>query len=271
MTQRRFMVAALAVVLAVGAAAIGYALAVSSRSPTATPSPTPTSAAGFSCEVSLSPTTIVVNPETGLSADATLFLAGTGFPPSSGVTVVLIGTALDFVSDPSGSFTFTFAPLPGDTYPAPPDLEPGPLTWTVIGWDAAEAPGDFGSIPPQACETRVSVTIELTHTPSPTPPTDLAAGGYAEVIADGVRVRVAPSPTATVIGALFLGDVVRILAPAQVAEGIAWYRVETVVIASGQPLTGYVAAGVAGQPYLRPTTAPPPPTPSPSVTPSPAP
>jgi hypothetical protein len=118
-------------------------------------------------------------------------------------------------------------------------------------------------VPPRACETQVTVTIELTHEPSPTPPTDLSAGGYAEVIADGVRVRIAPSPTATVIGALFSGDVVRILAPAQVAEGYAWYRVETVVVQSGDPMTGYVAAGVEGQPFLRPTTAPPPPTPTP--------
>ncbi|MGH2488065.1 MAG: hypothetical protein ACRDFR_00400, partial [Candidatus Limnocylindria bacterium] len=167
MTQRRVLVAALAIILVVGAAAIGYALAISSREPTATPSPT--APAGFSCEVSLSPTTIVVNPDTGLSQDSQLFLAGTGFPPSSGVTLVLVGRAIDFVTDPSGSFTFTFAPVPGDTYPAPPDLEPGPLTWTVIGWDAPEAPGDFGSLPPQACEAQVSVTIDLTHTPSPTP------------------------------------------------------------------------------------------------------
>jgi len=264
MTQRRFMVAALAVVLVVGAAAIGYALAVSSRGPTATPSPSPTSPAGFSCKVSVAPTTIVVNPETGLAQDAVLFLAGTGFPGSSGVTLVLTGTAVDFVSDPSGSFTYTLAPVPGDTYPAPPDLEPGSLTWTVIGWDAAEAPGDFGSLPPRSCETEVQVSIEFTHDPSPTPPTDLSAGGYAEVIADGVRVRVAPSATATVIGALFSGDVVRILAPAQVdLEGIAWYRIETVVTQSGEHRTGYVAAGVEGQPFLRPTTAPPPPTPTP--------
>jgi hypothetical protein len=262
MSRRRFMVGAVAVVLVIGAAAIGYALAVSSR-PTATPGPSPSSPPGFSCEVSISDTTIVVNPDTGLAEDAVLFLAGTGFPGSSGVTLVLTGTAIDLVSDPSGSFTYTLAPVPGDSYPAPPDLERGSLTWTVIGWDAAEAPGDFGSLPPRICETQVTVNIELTHEPSPTPPTDLSAGGYAEVIADGVRVRIAPSPTATVIGALFSGDVVRILAPAQVAEGFAWYRVETVVIQSGDPLTGYVAAGVEGQPFLRPTTAPPPPTPTP--------
>jgi len=262
MTRRQYTLAALAVVLIIAAAAIGYALAVSSRGPTATPSPSPASPAGFSCQVSLSPTTIRVNPDNGL-ADGLLFLAGTGFPVSSGVTLVLSGAAVDFVSDPSGSFTYTLAPVSGDAYPAPPDLEPGSLSWTVIGWDAPEAPGDFGSLPPEACEARVSLTIELTHEPSPTPPTDLSAGGYAEVIADGVRVRIAPSPTATVIGALFSGDVVRILAPAQVAEGYAWYRVETVVIQSGDPMTGYVAAGTEGQPFLRPTTAPPPPTPTP--------
>ena len=269
MTQRRLLMAVGAVVLVVGAAAIGYLLALASRGPSASPSPTPQAA--FSCEVSLSQPTILVNPDTGRSEDDELFLAGTGFPRSSGVTLVLHGTSMDFVSDPSGSFTFTFAVEPGEAYPEPPDIEPGPVTWTVVGWDAPEAPGDFGSIPPRVCETRVSVTIELTHVSSPTPPTDLSAGGYAEVIADGVRIRVAPSATATVIGALFTGDVVRILAPAQVAEGIAWYRVETVVVQSGEHHTGYVAAGVDGQPFLRPTTAPPPPTPSPSVTPSPTP
>ena len=269
MTQRRLLVAVAAVFLVIGAAAIGYLLAIASRGPSATPSPTPP--AGFSCEVSLSQPTILVNPDTGDAEDAELFLAGTGFPSSSGVTLVLHGTSMDFVSDPSGSFTFTFAVEPGEAYPEPPDIEPGPLTWTVVGWDAPEAPGDFGSIPPRVCEARVSVTIELTHTSSPTPPTDLSAGGYAEVIADGVRIRIAPSATATVVGALFTGDVVRILAPAQVAEGIAWYRVETVVIQSGEHHTGYVAAGVEGQPFLRPTTAPPPPTPSPSLAPSPTP
>jgi hypothetical protein len=251
MTQRRLLVAVAAVILVVGAAGIGYLLALASRGPSASPSPTPLTAA-FSCEVSLSPSTIMVNPDTGRSEDDELFLAGTGFPRSSGVTLVLHGTSMDLVSDPSGSFTFTFTPAPGDAYPEPPDIEPGPVTWTVVGWDAPEAPGDFGSIPPRVCETRVSVAIELTHTPSPTPPTDLSAGGYAEVIADGVRVRTAPSSTATVVGALFPGDVVRILAPAQVAEGIAWYRVETVVIQSGDHHTGYVAAGVEGQPFLRP-------------------
>lgn len=269
MTQRRLVVAVAAVVLVVGAAVIGYLLAIASRGPSATPSPSPPAA--FSCEVSLSQPTILVNPDTGVAEDGELFLAGTGFPRSSGVTLVLHGTSMDFVSDPSGSFTFTFTPAAGDAYPEPPDIESGPVTWTVVGWDAPEAPGDFGSIPPRVCENRVSVIIELTHTSSPTPPTDLSAGGYAEVIADGVRVRIAPSSTATVIGALFTGDVVRILAPAQVVDGIAWYRVETVVIQSGDHHTGYVAAGVEGQPFLRPTTAPPPPTPSPSATASPTP
>ncbi|MGH2463264.1 MAG: SH3 domain-containing protein [Candidatus Limnocylindria bacterium] len=266
MTQRRWVVAALAVILVIGAAAIGYALA-SSRNPTPSPSPSP-SAGPLACEVSVSPDTIVVNPDTGQSDDV-LFFAGTGFPPDSAVSIFLTGSVQEGTTSDAGSFTVEVDVGPGVTHPEPQDVKRGPVTWTVTGWDAPQPPGDFGSLPPRACETQVTVTIELTHEPSPTPPTDLAAGGYAEVIADGVRVRVAPSPTATVIGALFSGDVVRILAPAQVAEGFAWYRIETVVIASGQPLTGYVAAGVEGQPFLRPTTEPPPPTPSPSATPPP--
>jgi len=269
MTQRRWIGAALAVVLVLGVAAIGYALAVSSRGPTATPSPSQ-SLGPLACEVSVSPDTFLVDPDTGASDDV-LFFAGTGFPQNSAVSIYLTGTVQEGTTSDAGSFTLEVEAGSDVTHSAPPDIEAGPVTWTVTGWDAPQPPGEFGSVPPRACETQVTVSIELTHEPSPTPPTDLAAGGYAEVIADGVRVRVAPSPTATVIGALFSGDVVRILAPAQVAEGFAWYRVETVVIASGQPLTGYVAAGVEGQPYLRPTTAPPPPTPSPSVTPSPTP
>ena len=255
------MVAALAVVLVIGAAAIGYALAVSSR-PTATPGPSPTSPAGLSCEATVTPATILVNPDTGASDDVLSF-AGTGFPPNSAVSIYLTGSVLDGSTSGSGSFSLEVEAGSEVTHPAPPDIEPGAVTWTVTGWDAPQPPGDFGSVPPRACEAQVTVTIELTHEPSPTPPTDLSAGGYAEVIADGVRVRIAPSPTATVIGALFSGDVVRILAPAQVAEGYAWYRVQTVVIQSGQPMTGYVAAGTEGQPFLRPTTAPPPPTPTP--------
>ncbi len=224
----------------------------------------------LSCEVSIEPTTIVVDPDTGRATSTTLFMAGTGFPPSSGVTLLLTGASEDLVSDASGSFSFSFPPVSGETYPEPAELEPGPLTWTVVGWDAPEAPGDFASIPPRACETRVTVTIELTHTPSPTPPTDLSAGGYAEILADGVRVRIEPSLEATVVGALFTGDVVRILAPAQVVEGLAWYRVESVVTQSGDRVRGYVAAGADGQVFLRPTVEPPPtPTPGPSPSPSP--
>jgi hypothetical protein len=258
MSRRQFTVAAVAVGLVIGAAAIGYALAVSSRGPTATPSPSPAGTPVEACQVSVSPNTIRVNPDTGQSEDV-LFIAGTGFPPGVAVSIYMAGSVTDATTTNTGSFTVELGPSSEVAYP----LQPGPAFWTITAWDSPLPPGDFGSLPPRACETRVQVTIELTHEPSPTPPTDLSAGGYAEVIADGVRVRIAPSPTATVIGALFSGDVVRILAPAQVAEGYAWYRVETVVIQSGDPMTGYVAAGTEGQPFLRPTTAPPPPTPTP--------
>jgi len=239
--------------------------------PSASPTSSPSGSAGaLACEVSVSPATFVVDPDTGASDDV-LFFAGTRFPPNSAVSIYLTGSVLEGTTSDAGSFTLEVEAASDVTHPAPPDIEPGPVTWTVTGWDAPQPPGDFGSVPPRACETQVTVSIELSHAPSPTPPTDLSAGGYAEVIADGVRVRIAPSSTATVIGALFTGDVVRILAPAQVAEGIAWYRIETVVVQSGEHKTGYVAAGVEGQPFLRPTTEPPPPTPSPSVTPSPTP
>ena len=270
MTRRQwtFIGFGAAVVLVAGFA-IGFAIS-SDRSPSSSPSPSP-SATSFSCTVSIEPTTIVVDPDTGLATDATLVMAGTGFPPSSGVTLLLTGTALDTVTDASGDVELLFAPVAGETYPAPPDLEPGPLTWTVVGWDAPQAPAEFASAPPRVCETQVSVTIELTHTPSPSPPTDLSAGSYGKILADGVRVRIQPALDATVVGALFTGDVVRILAPAQVVDGLVWYQVETVVLqAGGPPIRGYVAAGSDGQVYLEPTTAPPPPTPTPSASPSPS-
>jgi len=236
-----------------------------SASPTASPSPSSTPAIG--CEVSVSPASFVVNPETGASDD-TLFFAGTGFPPNSAVSIFLTGAVLDATTTDAGSFTAEVRPAPEVTHPAPPDIEPGSVTWNVTGWDSPQPPGEFGSVPPRACQTQVTVTIELTHEASPTPPTDLSAGSYAAVVAEGVRVRIEPSVDATVVGALFPGDVVRILAPAVVVEGLAWYQVETVVIQSGQPLRGYVAAGVDGQAFLQPTAAPPPPTPTPSPSPS---
>jgi hypothetical protein len=145
------------------------------------------------------------------------------------------------------------------------------MTWVVTGWDGPTPPQEGESSPSSACEVEVEVALELTAVASPTPPTDLVAGGYAEVLADGVRVRVEPSLDSTVVGALFTGDVVRILSPAQVAEDLVWYQVESVVIQSGQPVSGYVAAGSGDTVYLRATAEPPPPTPTPEPSPSPSP
>ena len=198
-------------------------------------------------------------------------MAGTGFPPSSGVTLLLTGTALDTVTDASGTWNSCCARCRRDTIRPRPISKPGPLTWTVVGWDAPQAPAEFASAPPRVCETSVSDHHRFTHTPSPSPPTDLSAGSYGKILADGVRVRVQPALDATVVGALFTGDVVRILSPAQVVEGLVWYQVETVVLqAGGSPIRGYMAAGSDGQVYLEPTTAPPPPTPTPSASPSPS-
>ncbi len=266
MTRRQWLAVWLggAVVVAIG---LGIGFAIGSRpSPTPTPSPSPSAAGG--CEVSASPDMILVDPATGESDDV-VFVAGTGFPAESGVSIYLPETVVDLVTTSAGGFTTEIEAAVGVTHPAPGGIEAGLVTWDVTGWDAPEAPGDFGSVPPRACETAVEVTIELTHTPSQTPPSDLSAGGYAEILADGVRVRVEPSLESTVVGALFTGDVVRILAPAQVAEGLTWYRVESVVIQSGQPVRGYIAAGADGEVFIRTTVEPPPPTPTPEPSPSP--
>jgi len=273
MTRRQwtFIGFGAAVVLVAGFA-IGFALSSGSPEPSPTPSPTPAA----DCQVSVTPTTIQVDPDTGASDDL-LFFAGSGFPPSSAVTIAFYGdTALTYTSTASGDFSAEIQAAPGVTYgPPPPAVEAGPMTWTVTGWDGPRPADSAASLPGFVCEVDVTVTIELTHAPTTTPsataPTDLSAGDYAQVLADGVRVRATPSTGSTVIGALFTGDVVRILSPAQVVEGLVWYQVETVVLqAGGSPIRGYMAAGSDGQSYLVETTAPPPPTPTPSASPSPS-
>lgn len=268
MTRRQaaLVVVGGAVVLIAGFA-LGFAL---SNRPTADPSPTPSTA--VDCQVSLSPTTFTVDPVSGASDDILSF-AGSGFPASSAVTIDFApnGAIEDYTATADGDFSAEVRATVGTTHPAPPNIEAGPMTWTVTGWDGPEPPQEGESIPPRACEVELEVTIELTAVPSATPPTDLVPGGYAEVLADGVRVRVEPSVEATVVGALFTGDVVRILEPAQVVEDLVWYRVESVVIQSGQQVRGYVAAGSGSTIYLRPTAEPPPPTPTPSPSPSPSP
>jgi hypothetical protein len=272
MTRRQGVLLALGGgVILIAGFAIGFGL--SSRQPEATPTPTPEVA----CQVSVSPTTISVDPDTGDSDDVLAF-AGSGFPASSAVMIVFgpEGAALGYSSNEAGDFTAVVGAAASVTHPAPPDVEAGPVTWTVIGWEGPGPGLDAPSVPPSACEVELRATIELTDVPVATPaggspPTDLAPGGYAEVLYDGVRVRVEPALDSTVVGALFTGDVVRILAPAQVAEGLVWYRVESVVHHSGQQVRGYMAAGADGDVYLVATSEPPPPTPTPSPSPTPPP
>ncbi len=244
---------------------IGYVLG-QMMSAAENPTPSPSSSAAVSCQVTVTPTTIRVEPESSGSDDV-LFFAGAGFPPNSAVQIDFTPAASlqDFTSSDSGTFEATVPASPGSTYET--DVQQGPLTWTIRGWDVAE-PDTASPVPEPVCTAEVTVTIELTEPQSPTPPTDLSAGGYAEILADGVRVRVEPSLESTAIGALFTGDIVRILTPAQEAEGLVWYRIESVVTQSGETVRGYVAAGAGGQVYLRPTGEPPPPTPTPSLSPS---
>ena len=90
-----------AVVLIVGFA-IGFGLS-SRQSPSSSPTPSPSPAA--ECQVSVTPTTIRVDPDTGASDDI-LFFAGSGFPPSSAVTIdFYVDPALDYTSTASGDFS----------------------------------------------------------------------------------------------------------------------------------------------------------------------
>jgi hypothetical protein len=229
------------------------------------PTPSPSFSAAVSCQVTVTPTTIRVDSASSGSDDV-LFFAGAGFAPDAAVQIDFspAESVEDVTSSASGTFEATIPASPGSTYVT--DVQPGPLTWTVRGWNVAE-PDASSPIPQPVCTEEVTVTIELTDAPSPTPPTDLSAGGYAEILADGVRVRVEPSLESTAVGALFAGDIVLLLAPAQMAEGLVWYRIESVRTQSGETVRGYVAAGADGQVYLRPTGEPPP-TPSPSASPA---
>ena len=256
-------------VVAAGLVAAAMLITACAATPSPTESPSPT-ASVTACQVSVSPESILVNGDTGQS-DEVLYFAGSGFPSEVAVSVSFGGSVANASTTSAGSFTLEIGPSLQVTYPSPPTAGPGPATWTITAWDAAQPPDDGSSRPPIACETQVVVGLEFTDVSNPAPPADLSAGDYAEVIADGVRVRSEPSPSATVVGALFIGDVIRILAPAQVAEGFAWYRMETVVIQSGQALHGYVAAGTADQAFLRRTGQPLPSTPTPSPSPSPSP
>lgn len=268
MTRRQVTLGATAFVLVVGGVLIGYVLATGQSEPSPSSSPSVAPSAALACEVSVTPDTILVDPDTGASEDV-LFFAGTGFLPNRAVSIFLTGSVVDVTTTGEGGFTTEVTAASGTAYPEPPGIEPGPVTWNVTGWDAAEPPAASASTPPRACQTQVTVTIQLTHQPSATPNLEMSAGSYAEVVADGVRVRVQPSLDATPVGALYNGDVVRIIEPAFVAEGLAWYRVESVVTQSGESVSGYMAAGSGDQVYLVPTTAPPPPTPTPSPSPSP--
>ena len=254
MTRSQLLALAIgAVVVVLAGVAIG--LWLSRQAPSPSPSPSPSSA--VACQAAVTPDTIRIDPDTGLSDDV-VFLVGTGFPAETVVTVdFMTGQGLDTTSSPDGDVSVEITPEPGVTHPDSPDLAAGPVTWIVAS----------------GCRAEVVVTIVFSREPSPSPtfgiPIGLSAGDYAEIIADGVRVRVSPSPTSTVVCALFSADVVRILAPAQMAEGYAWYRIETVIIQSVEPLEGYIAAGADGVPFLRQTGEPPPPTPTPAPSASP--
>jgi hypothetical protein len=269
MTRRPLGIAIVVGVVLVAALAIGFGLGRLLSGPGESPSPSPSPSGAGLCQVTVTPTTIHVDPSNGGSDDV-LFFAGAGFPPDGVVQIDFGSTNAveELTASGGGTFDAAIPASAGTTYPA--DVEAGPLTWTVRGFNGAEPSGGASPAAEPVCTAEVMVTVELSQASSPTPPTDLSAGGYAEILADGVRVRVEPSTDATVVGALFTGDIVRILAPAQVVDGLAWYRVESVVTQSGDQVSGYVAAGADGVNYLRPTGEPPPPTPSPSPSASPS-
>ena len=189
------------------AAALGLLLAGCLNTPAPTPSasasPSPTPAA--LCAVNVEPTTITVDPDIGASDDVLVF-TGVGFPANGSVSIAFTPatSVLDFPTDARGGFTASVAAAPETTYPAPPDVPLGAVTWSITGWTSPEPRQS-----PAACDTQVVVTIAFTHAPAATPDTTLVAGDYAEITVDGLKVRAAPSLSGTAVGALFPGDVVR--------------------------------------------------------------
>jgi hypothetical protein len=134
-------------------------------------------------------------------------------------------------------------------------------------------PSSGGSAPAGSPTAAPGPTAPSSSAPAPsaTPapaPSGLAAGVYAQVVVDGLNVRVNPKADATAIGQLFFGDVVLVRSDAGVVAGLHWYEVETYQTANDQRLIGYVAAGASGQAYLQPLAGKPSPTPSPTPTPA---
>ncbi len=100
---------------------------------------------------------------------------------------------------------------------------------------------------------------------------ELTKGTYAQVVVDGLRVRVSAKADATPVGALFFGDVVRIRGEAGTAGGYTWYEIESFHTANDQPVTGFVAGAKGGTAYLKALAGKPSPTPSRSPTREPSP
>ncbi len=140
MTRRQWLLVTLgAVVVVAGGMAIGFALG-SRPSPSA--SPTPSGSVATECAVSATPDTILVDPDTGDSDDV-VFVAGTGFPVESAVSIYLPETVVDVVTTAAGGFTVEIAAAAGVTHPQPPNVEAGLAVWNITGWDSPEPPGDF--------------------------------------------------------------------------------------------------------------------------------
>jgi hypothetical protein len=111
-----------------------------------------------------------------------------------------------------------------------------------------------------------STAVTAAGTASPAP-SGLAAGIYARVTVDGLRVRISAKADATPIGALFFGDVVLVRSDAGVVGGLHWWEIETYQTANDQRLLGFVAAGANGQAFLEALPGKPSPTPAPTATP----
>ena len=94
------------------------------------------------------------------------------------------------------------------------------------------------------------------YTPTPT----LRAGGFAQVVADGVNVRAAPSTGAAIVLQASAGTDVAIMAGPVSAGGLRWFQVALPVTTWGptadQQAGVWIAAAVGTTTYLTPIQAP---------------
>jgi hypothetical protein len=138
----------------------------------------------------------------------------------------------------------TMAVLAGGCDLLPPEADSDPTPTPT----ASERPA-VATSPPAPSPSLIPTSAPVAS--APPVGSDLAIGGYAEVLVNGLRVRAAPGTASGVRGSVDAGEVVQIVGGPADADSLRWWE-----ISIGE-LRGYAAsAGADGTVYLAPTSAP---------------